>query len=74
MGKTITEKILAKAGEKEEVSPGEYVFLTSPCPVPGIGRGGPSIESMGAQFFDPNMAIMMDDHAGAGGFWDVMAT
>ena len=29
---------------------------------------------MEAEFFDPQMAIMMDDHAGAGGFWDVMAT
>jgi hypothetical protein len=37
MGKTIREKILAKAGGKKEVFPGEYVFLTSPCPVPGIG-------------------------------------
>ena len=74
MGKTITEKILAKAGEKKEVSPGEYVFLTSPCPVPGIGRGGPPIESLGAKFFDPNMAIVMDDHAGDGGFKDMMDT
>jgi 3-isopropylmalate/(R)-2-methylmalate dehydratase large subunit len=74
MGKTITEKILAKAGGKNEVSPGEYVFLTSPCPVPGIGRGGPPIEAMGAKFFDPNMAIVMDDHAGDGGFGGVMET
>ncbi len=74
MGKTITEKILAKAGEKKEVSPGDYVFLTSPCPVPGIGRGGPPIESMGAKFFDPNMAIVMDDHAGDGSFGTLMET
>jgi 3-isopropylmalate/(R)-2-methylmalate dehydratase large subunit len=68
MGQTITEKILAKAGGKKEVTPGDYVFLTSPCPVPGIGRGGPPIESMGARFFDPKMAIVMDDHAGDGSF------
>ena len=74
MGETITEKILAKAGDRDEVSPGEYVFLASPCPVPGIGRGGPPIEARGARFFDRNMVIIMDDHAGAGGFWDVMAT
>jgi 3-isopropylmalate/(R)-2-methylmalate dehydratase large subunit len=74
MGKTITEKILAKAGGKKEVAPGEYVFLTSPCPVPGIGRGGPPIESLGAKFFDPTMAIVMDDHAGDGGFKDMMET
>jgi len=74
MGKTITEKILAKAGGRKEVSPGDYVFLTSPCPVPGIGRGGPPIEAMGAKFFDPNMAIVMDDHAGDGGFGLVSET
>jgi 3-isopropylmalate/(R)-2-methylmalate dehydratase large subunit len=74
MGKTITEKILAKAGGKPAVSPGDYVFLTSPCPVPGIGRGGPPIESLNARFFDPNMAIVMDDHAGDGGFKDMMDT
>ncbi len=68
MGKNITEKILAKAGGKKEVSPGDYVFLTSPCPVPGIGRGGPPIETLGGKFFDPNMAIVIDDHSGTGGF------
>ena len=71
MGKTITEIILAKAGGKEEVSPGKFVFLTSPCPVPGIGRRGPPIEAMGAEFFEPNMTIVMDGYAGSGGFWDV---
>ena len=74
MGQTITEKILAKAGGKEEVKPGDYVFLRSPCPVPGIGRGGPPIEAMGAKFFDPTMAIVMDDHAGNGGFGLVSQT
>ena len=28
MGKTITEKILAKASGKAEVSPGEYIHIT----------------------------------------------
>jgi 3-isopropylmalate/(R)-2-methylmalate dehydratase large subunit len=74
MGKTITEKILAKAGGREGVSPGDYVFLTSPCPVPGIGRGGPPIEELGGKFFDTNMAIVMDDHAGDGGFGLVSET
>jgi hypothetical protein len=74
MARMISEKILVKTGGKAEVSPGEHVFLTSPCPVSGIGRGGPPIEAMGAmgaRFFDPNMAIMMDGHAGAGGCLDV---
>jgi 3-isopropylmalate/(R)-2-methylmalate dehydratase large subunit len=75
MGKTITEKILAKAGGKTEVSPGDYVFVTSPSPVPGVGsRGGPSIESLGGRIFDPNLAIIMDDHCGGGGFKEVMET
>jgi homoaconitase/3-isopropylmalate dehydratase large subunit len=72
MGKTITEKILARASGKTNVSPGEYVFLTSPCPVPGIGRGKEFYED--APFlFDPTKAIVMDDHMGASG-WNAFKT
>jgi hypothetical protein len=49
MGKTIAEKILAKASAKKDVSPGEYIFLTSRCPVPGIGRG--------REFFKDNISL-----------------
>jgi len=72
MGKTVTEKILAKASGKKEVSPGEYVFLTSPCPVPGIGRGKEYFED-DIKLFDPQMAIVMDDHMGASG-WNAFDT
>jgi hypothetical protein len=44
MGKTITEKILAKAAGGGEVSPGDYIEVGSRCPTPmgnaGSLRGG----------------------------------
>jgi homoaconitase/3-isopropylmalate dehydratase large subunit len=74
MGKNITEKILAKASGKKEVSPGEYVFVTSPCPVPGIGRVKSKFEAFGAEkVFDPKLAIVLDDHAGDAG-WSAFGT
>jgi homoaconitase/3-isopropylmalate dehydratase large subunit len=72
MGKTIAEKIRARASGKEEVIPGEYVFLTSPCPVPGIGRGKEFYKDA-PYLFDPTKAIVMDDHMGASG-WNAFAT
>ena len=72
MGKTITEKILAKASGRREVSPGEYVFVSSPCPVPGIGRGREYFEDK-IKLFDPNLAVVMDDHDGASG-WNAFKT
>jgi homoaconitase/3-isopropylmalate dehydratase large subunit len=72
MGRTIAEKILARAGGKREITPGEYVFLTSPCPVPGIGRGKEYFDEH-VKLFDPEMAIVMDDHMGASG-WNAFDT
>ena len=40
MGKTITEKILAKAAGRKEVSPGEYIEVGSRCPTPMGNFGG----------------------------------
>lgn len=72
MGKNIAEKILAKASGNKEVLPGEYVFVTSPCPVPGIGRGKEFFKD-DIELFDPKMAIVMDDHMGASG-WNAFDT
>jgi len=72
MGKNIAEKILAKASGKKEVLPGEYIFVTSPCPVPGIGRGKEFFTD-DIELFDPKMAIVMDDHMGASG-WNAFDT
>ncbi len=68
MGKTISEKILAKAAGKEEVSPGDYVFVSSPNPVPGGMGRGESLEWLGItkeKLFDVNRIVYIDDHPGA---------
>ena len=42
MGKTIAEKILARAAGKEQVAPGDYIEVASRCPVTlsvSLGRG-----------------------------------
>jgi 3-isopropylmalate/(R)-2-methylmalate dehydratase large subunit len=77
LGKTISEKILAKAAEKKEISPGEYVHFSSPRPVPipfefRIPPGGHLAMRGPGQFmwlsakklFDPNRVILIDDHPG----------
>ena len=40
MGKTITEKILAKAAGGKDVSPGDYIEVGSRCPTPMGNFGG----------------------------------
>ena len=72
-GKTISEKILAKAAGKSEVTPGDYISLTTTQPVPiplsvtgdGLGRGAGQIVDIGAEkLFDPMKVILIDDHPG----------
>ena len=60
MGKTITEKILAKAAGKKTVSPGEYLEVTSRCPTPignaGSLRGGIALcAEWGVGVFNPDL-------------------
>ena len=68
MGKTIVEKILAKAVGKPNVSPGEYVqFTASRIDHPFVVTG----TDMGARFvgrskpFDPNKIVFAPDHCGS---------
>ncbi len=70
MGKTITEKILAKAAGRKEVSPGEYLEVTSRCPTPmgnfGNLRGGLELcVEWGVGVFNPNLIRIVDGHLGA---------
>ncbi len=70
MGKTITEKILAKAAGRREVSPGEYMEVTSRCPTPmgnfGSLRGGLElIVEWGVGVFNPKLIRIVDGHLGA---------
>ncbi|HEY3150696.1 MAG TPA: hypothetical protein VGK65_03415 [Candidatus Binatia bacterium] len=70
MGKTITEKILAKAAGRGEVSPGDYIEVGSRCPTP-VGNAG-SLRG-GVEFcaewkvgvFDPKLIRIIDGHLGA---------
>jgi 3-isopropylmalate/(R)-2-methylmalate dehydratase large subunit len=68
MGKTISEKILAKDGGKTEVSPGDYVSVSSSRPVTALmamGRGGGQFLAIGAKkLFDPKRVVVIDDHPG----------
>jgi 3-isopropylmalate/(R)-2-methylmalate dehydratase large subunit len=68
MGKTITEKILAKASRKAEVSPSEYVHVSSRCPITlgfGLPLGWSEAEAAGAtKLFNPKLLNIVDGHAG----------
>ena len=70
MGKTIVEKILAKAAGKSEVSPGEYVQVTATNYVM-VGtdlRGSlpDQFKSRGwNKLFDPNKIIFAPEHCGS---------
>lgn len=70
MGKTITEKILAKAVGRKEVSPGEYIEVSSRCPTPmgnfGSLRGGLEFcVQWGVGVFNPQLIRIVDGHLGA---------
>ena len=70
MGKTITEKILAKAAGRKEVSPGEYIEVSSRCPTPmgnfGSLRGGLEFcVEWGVGVFNPRLIRIVDGHLGA---------
>jgi 3-isopropylmalate/(R)-2-methylmalate dehydratase large subunit len=68
MGKTITEKILAKASGKSDVSPGEFVHVGTRRPVVlgGIGRGIGKFTDVGAKkVFNPKLLKIVDGHFGA---------
>ncbi len=70
MGKTITEKILAKASGRKEVSPGEYIEVTSRCPVTvsaTLGRGIDEMDEWGVKVFNPNLVNIVDGHSGVTG-------
>ena len=72
MGKTIIEKILAKAVGKSEVSPGEYVqFSASRIYHPFILTGTDMSEHFGKwesqdwTLFDPSKIIFTPEHCGS---------
>ena len=70
MGKTITEKILARAAGRKEVSPGEYIEVGSRCPTPmgnfGSLRGGVEFcVEWGVGVFNPKLIRIVDGHLGA---------
>ncbi len=70
MGKTITEKILAKAAGRKEVSPGEYIEVGSRCPTPmgnfGSLRGGLEFcAEWKVGVFNPKLIRIVDGHLGA---------
>lgn len=68
MGKTITEKILARASGTNEVSPGDYIEVTSRCPVTvsaTLGRGIDEMKKWGAKVFDPKLINIVDGHTGS---------
>lgn len=70
MGKTITEKILAKAAGRKGVSPGEYIEVGSRCPTPmgnfGSLRGGVEFcVQWGVGVFNPQLIRIVDGHLGA---------
>jgi len=68
LGKTIVEKILAKAVGKREVSPGEYVqFSASRIDHPFVVVGtdmGPRLVGL-AKPFDPKKIVFVPDHCGS---------
>jgi 3-isopropylmalate/(R)-2-methylmalate dehydratase large subunit len=73
MGKTITEKILARASGKSAVSPGEYLTVKSRCAIilghhsfdTFMDRGLALVEQLGVKLFDPSRVVIIDGHGGA---------
>ena len=71
MGKTISEKILAKASGRTAVSPGEYLEVSSRLPVTmgvDMGRGPNQVEELGlSRVFNPKLINIVDGHSGVTG-------
>jgi 3-isopropylmalate/(R)-2-methylmalate dehydratase large subunit len=70
MGKTITEKILAKAAGRKEVSPGDYIEVGSRCPTPmgnfgGLRGGLEFCVEWKVGVFNPELIRIVDGHLGA---------
>ena len=70
MGKTITEKILARAAGRTELTPGTFVEVTTPCPTviaphSAMDKGAGLILEWGARVFDPRRIKIVDGHYGA---------
>ncbi|MBI4232818.1 MAG: 3-isopropylmalate dehydratase large subunit [Chloroflexi bacterium] len=69
MGKTIAEKILARASGRREVSPGDYIEVSTPCPVThfvSMGRGPGQMKQMGFnKVFNPRLVNVVDGHNGS---------
>ncbi|MBI2861317.1 MAG: 3-isopropylmalate dehydratase large subunit [Chloroflexi bacterium] len=72
MGKTIVEKILARAAGRTEVIPGDYMEVTSRCPVTVEARadgcrGWAHLVKGGVatRVFDPKMIHSVDGHTGS---------
>lgn len=65
MGKTISEKIIAKHAGKREVTPGEFVYV-KPDLVIQYAFGGHDVfedlESIGVRVWDPNKVVYGIDH------------
>ena len=70
MGKTITEKILARASGKASVSPGEHLSVTSRCPytmesVLGRRRGPDHVKEVGLnKVYDAQKVMIVMGHPG----------
>ena len=71
MGKTIVEKILAKAAGKQEVSPGEYVEvrINTYIQVSSDGGGTPMPDTFAKfgwdKLWDPTKVMIVPDHCGS---------
>ena len=68
MAKNITEKILARAAGRAEVSPGDYIEVSSRCPLTmsySLGRGMDEIERLGVKVFNPKLVNVVDGHNGS---------
>ncbi|MCW5603747.1 MAG: hypothetical protein KIT18_04255 [Burkholderiales bacterium] len=73
MGKTITEKILARASGKSGVRPGDYITVRSRCPIilghhsfdTFMDRGLALVDRLGIKLFDASKVVVIDGHGGA---------
>ena len=72
MGKTITEKILAKVSGRAEVSPGEYIEVSSRLPITLGTTMHKNVDQMKAighanRVFNPKLIHVVDGHRGDAG-------
>jgi 3-isopropylmalate/(R)-2-methylmalate dehydratase large subunit len=66
MGRTLTEKILARAAGKDAVVPGEIVTATVDLAMfhdsSGPRRVAPRLKELGAKVWDPSKVVVVSDH------------